>query len=51
MLAFLVKMPSAMFDKFRAKEFLRQEGREDEQGRSLFLATTLTTHRTSQDKS
>jgi hypothetical protein len=34
-----VETPSAMFDEFRAKRFLRQEGREDEQRRSVFLAT------------
>ena len=43
-----VEMPSAMFDEFRAKGFLRQEGREDEQRRSV-LRRTLTTHRASQD--
>ena len=34
-----VEMPSAMFDHFRAKAFLRQDGEEDDQRRSVFLAT------------
>jgi hypothetical protein len=34
-----VQMPAAVFDDFRAKAFLRQDGAEDDQRRSVFLAT------------
>ena len=34
-----VEMPPAIFDDFRARAFLRQDGPEDEQGRAVFLAT------------
>jgi hypothetical protein len=34
-----VEMPSAIFDEFRARAFLRQDGPEDDQGRAVFLAT------------
>ena len=34
-----VEMPSAIFDEFRARAFLRRDGPEDDQGRAVFLAT------------
>ena len=34
-----VDMPSAIFDEFRARAFLRQDRPEDDQGRAVFLAS------------
>ena len=34
-----IAMPPAIFDDFRARAFLRQDGPEDDHGRAVFLAT------------